>query len=145
MNVKHYNLSVKAVVFNASGHCLLLRRSQACRNNAGCWEFPGGKLDPGEKPDEALVREMREETGLSIQVCRVAGAGESELPEYKVAYLFFEATAPSSEVRLSDEHDAHQWIEPGQLATPQLCPQFRAFASDYARRHSESAPTVLMD
>ena len=60
------SLSVKVIVYDQHGQVLLLQRSQASKNNAGKWEFPGGKLDPGESFDEALLREVQEETGLAI-------------------------------------------------------------------------------
>jgi 8-oxo-dGTP diphosphatase len=136
MTPKPYALSSKALVFDPQGRCLLLRRSPACRNNAGLWELPGGKLEAGERPDEGLVREIQEETGLSVTVAKVAGAAESELPDRKVAYLFFEALANEENVRLSDEHDAYEWVTPGRLADKELCPQYRTLARGYAGRTS---------
>jgi 8-oxo-dGTP diphosphatase len=129
---KPYALSAKAVVRDPRGRCLLLRRSGASKNNGGFWEFPGGKLDPGEQPDEALVREIREETGLIAEVVRVVGAGESELPDRKVAYLFFEARVDTDMVHLSPEHDAFQWVELPELKNQQLCPQYVPFARQYS-------------
>jgi len=131
---KPYAVSAKAVVRDSRGRCLVLRRSGASKNNAGFWEFPGGKIDPVEHPDEALVREIREETGLNAQVIRVVGAGESELPDRKVAYLFFEARVDTDAVQLSSEHDAFQWVERSELKNRQLCPQFMPFAREYSVR-----------
>jgi 8-oxo-dGTP diphosphatase len=129
---KPYAMSAKAVVRDAKGRCLVLRRSGASKNNAGFWEFPGGKTDPGERPDEALVRDIREETGLDAQVIRVVGAAESELPDRKVAYLLFEARVDTDAVQLSSEHDAFQWVERPELKNRKLCPQFMPFARQYS-------------
>ena len=53
---KPLKLSVKIVVRDDAGRCLLLRRSLSSKGNPGKWDFPGGKIDPGESFDEALVR-----------------------------------------------------------------------------------------
>ncbi|MHB0939031.1 MAG: NUDIX hydrolase [Armatimonadota bacterium] len=133
MSAKPYALSVKGVVLDARGRCLLLRRSQISKANAGKWEFPGGKLDPNERVDEALQREVVEETGLTIVVQRVAGAAESEMTERKIAYLILEALAMTDDVTLSEEHDRFMWVAPEELADTELCTQFRSFAAAYAR------------
>lgn len=54
---------VAGVIRDAGGRILLARRT-AGRDLAGLWEFPGGKVDPGEKPEQALVRELHEELGI---------------------------------------------------------------------------------
>jgi len=54
-----------AVLENARGEFLLAQRP-AGKVYAGYWEFPGGKLDPGETPEVALIRELREELGIDV-------------------------------------------------------------------------------
>ena len=58
---------VAGVVRDARGRILLARRTEG-RDLAGLWEFPGGKVEPGESPDAALVRELREELGIEAGV-----------------------------------------------------------------------------
>lgn len=129
---KPFSLSVKVVIMNSAAECLVLRRSQSSKFNAGKWEFPGGKIDVGERFDEALLREVLEETGLTITLDRVAGCSESELPERKVAYIIMQATPLAGEFVLSTEHDAFNWVDRSKLPTVDLAQQFVAFAHEFA-------------
>src|SRR3546814_1077267 len=56
-----------AAITDARGRVLLARRTEG-RDLAGLWEFPGGKREPGETPEHALVRELREELGIEVRV-----------------------------------------------------------------------------
>lgn len=67
---------VAAVIRDPRGRILLARRTEG-RDLAGLWEFPGGKREPGESPEEALVRELREELGIEAKV----GAGLIRVPQ----------------------------------------------------------------
>ena len=58
---------VAGVLRDARGRVLLARRTEG-RDLAGLWEFPGGKVEPGESPEDALVRELREELGVETEV-----------------------------------------------------------------------------
>jgi 8-oxo-dGTP diphosphatase len=58
---------VAAVLRDASGRVLLAQRT-AGRDLAGLWEFPGGKVEPGETPEAALRRELREELGIEARI-----------------------------------------------------------------------------
>ena len=58
---------VAGVIRDARGRILLARRTEG-RDLAGLWEFPGGKVEPGESPEAALVRELREELGIEARV-----------------------------------------------------------------------------
>lgn len=60
---------VAGVIRDARGRILLARRTEG-RELAGLWEFPGGKLEPGETPEQALARELREELGIEASVGR---------------------------------------------------------------------------
>ncbi len=62
---------VCAVIFDADGRALLAQRP-AHKHLGGKWEFPGGKIEPGEAPEVALIREIREELGCDIFIRRAA-------------------------------------------------------------------------
>ena len=57
---------VACALIDPDGRVLLAQRP-AGKNLAGLWEFPGGKLEPGERPEEALIRELREELGIEVK------------------------------------------------------------------------------
>ena len=128
-----YRLSAKVVIRDGEGRLLLLRRSMASKNNAGKWDLHGGKVDAGERLDEALLREVGEETGLAVLLERVAGAAESVLPDRRVAYIILEGRSVSGEVRLSSEHDDFAWVRPADLSGMDVAPQFRAFIAHYTQ------------
>jgi 8-oxo-dGTP diphosphatase len=128
MKDKPYSLSVKVLVFDRQGRCLLLKRSEDSKNNPGKWDFPGGKIDACETFNDALVREIREETGLDVTIDRVAGCAESESPKSRIAYLIMSAKTDSDAVVLSEEHSEYLWVKPSDLASQDLCPAFRDFA-----------------
>ena len=58
---------VAAALLNKSGRILIARRPEG-KAMAGLWEFPGGKLEPGERPEAALVRELNEELGITAEI-----------------------------------------------------------------------------
>ena len=130
---KPFALSVKVLICDAEGRCLLLKRSMASKNNKGKWDLPGGKVDAGEAFDEALRREVAEETGLEVSLERVLGAAESDAPERRVAYLILEARVASGRVRLSEEHTEFVWVDRAALPSQDVCPQFRPFVWSYCR------------
>ncbi|MHB0977180.1 MAG: NUDIX domain-containing protein [Candidatus Aquicultorales bacterium] len=132
MQRKTFALSVKAVVLDAEGRILVLKRSSSSKANAGKWEFPGGKVER-EGLEEALFREVREETGLAIELTSVAGHGQSESPANKIAYLFVEARAVGGAVRLSGEHDEYRWVSRTELRGLDICRQFKRFVEEYSK------------
>jgi len=125
-------LSIKIVIRDRDGRCLLLRRSMSSKGNAGKWEFPGGKVTGGESFDAALLREIFEETGLTVSIKHAVGTVESDLPTRKVIYLILEGYLESGEVRLSEEHQEYAWIERKRLSEMDLCEQFIPFVKEYS-------------
>jgi 8-oxo-dGTP diphosphatase len=122
---KKYRLSVKVFITDDNGRYLLLRRSSKSKNNPGRWDLPGGKVDPGEDFEEALRREVHEETGLIIQLKRVVGAAESEAAMQRIAYLIMEGNKKSGELCLSEEHEEFVWVNRENLDHMDLVPQFK--------------------
>lgn len=113
-------MAVKAVVFDADHRCLVLRRSPANRGFVGCWEWPGGKPDPGEDLDTALRREVREECGLEVDFLGLAGASEFDMPRGRIILICLLARQAGGEFRLSDEHDDFAWVPLEELAQRQI-------------------------
>jgi len=133
MQEKPYGLAVKAIIDDGDGRILMLRRSGSSRLFAGTWEPPGGKVDAGEPYDAALLREVREETGLAIRLDTVAGASHYEMPELRLAVLFMNARLVSGQVRLSDEHDEFRWVPLPDLPQLDMSGQLRDFIVTYVK------------
>jgi len=127
---KSFKLSVK-VVIRHNGRLLLLKRSSNCRSNAGKWDLPGGKVELGESFDRALLREVAEETGLTISLQRVVGAAQSELVDTKVVYLIMEGYLVTGKLQLSEEHSDYLWVTCQEFLDLDLVEQFRSFAQAY--------------
>jgi len=78
------------------------------------WEFPGGKIDPGESPDECLQRELLEELGIQVIVGQSLPASVYRYPTFTVTLHPFICTIESGEVVLN-EHAAVCWLPPDEL------------------------------
>ncbi len=122
MNTKPFIMAAKAFVCDGQGRYLFLRRSAQSKRFAGYWELPGGKVNPGEGIDQALAREVLEETGLRVADPHVAGATEGDTPAARFVFVIMEVQAQPGEVRLSEEHDQYAWATPDEAARLQLSP-----------------------
>ena len=111
-------LAVSAGIFR-DGKILLVRRAR--EPSKGVYTFPGGRVEFGESLVEAVAREVREETGLVIEVVGIAGFREA-LPAKTGGHghfviLPFAAHWVANEVALNDELDDARWLVPGRLGT----------------------------
>ena len=122
--------SPRALIRDAKGRVLMLRRSASSRAWPGCWELPGGKPDAGEALDIALQRETLEETGFTIEVLALAGSAQTELtlPDGPIRIIFVVLTANvvSGTLTLSDEHDQADWVSSQDLLDLPLVESIRA-------------------
>jgi 8-oxo-dGTP diphosphatase len=136
MSPSTFALSVKAAILDNAGCCLLLKRSSHARAYSGKWDFPGGKAEPNEKFDQALLRETREETGLEISLQSLAGAVEFEINTIHVVCIIMEAHVEPGDVHLSREHQDFTWVALQELPNTDLVEPLLAFSSMYSRSHT---------
>jgi 8-oxo-dGTP diphosphatase len=108
------NTRVIALVaaFNNNGELLLLKRPDDT-HCGGLWSFPGGKVEAGETPLNASVRELKEETGLSGTLWRHLGKGSHSYPDQTLSFLFFVCHCPDIS-ELSSE-STHVWCKLDEL------------------------------
>ena len=85
------------------------------------WEFVGGKVEPGETKEEALIRECREELDIELEVGTVFMEVLHEYPDLTVQLTLFNAVIASGEPKLL-EHNALRWITPQQIPELDFCP-----------------------
>lgn len=107
-------LGVKVIITNIKGELLLLKRSNA-GSRPGGWDFCGGAVGVGEKPEQAAVREVEEESGLKI-------VNLSLIDKYSFAkdliygkvrdtiIIGYQGFAETNKVKLSDEHTEYKWF-----------------------------------
>ena len=75
----------------------------------GGWEFPGGKIDAGETPEEALIREIKEELDTEVEVIELLDTVEYDYPNFHLSMDCFICNIKSGDLVLK-EHEAAQWL-----------------------------------
>ena len=85
------------------------------------WEFVGGKVEPGETKEQALIRECREELDVTLSVGDVFMDVVHEYPDLTVHLTLFNAIIAEGESQML-EHNNIQWIEPSEIPNYAFCP-----------------------
>ena len=113
---------VGAVVFDAAGRLLLVQRGK--EPAIGRWSVPGGHVEPGETGEDAVVREVAEETGLVVRIVREVGSVRRPAPGggvFVIRDFLCELSEPGLPVAGDDASDA-RFVEVGELSTLPLVP-----------------------
>ncbi len=112
---RRVELAVGAVVLHHD-HVLLVRRSTP--PEAGRWSFPGGRVEPGERMADAAAREVREETGLDVEIDRPLEWVERIGPAHHVVIVDVAATVPErQEPTPGDDAADARWVHLDEIST----------------------------
>ena len=127
-----------AIVVSAGVLCrgkevLLCKRPMNGSPEAGKWEFPGGKTEKGETPQQALKRELKEELDITVEVKRLLDVRVKAYPERTILLLFYDCSLLEGKPRALE----HEKIE--------FVPFGRVLSYDLADADRHAAQTILID
>ncbi len=104
------------VLCDLQGKVLIIQRP-VDKEMAGLWEFPGGKIEMGESPEQALQRELNEEIGINVRLsdlkplCFVS----HQYPMFRLVLLVYKCSQWQGEVNLQEDQPGAQWVMPVHL------------------------------
>lgn len=126
-------LVVAAALVDGSGRVLLQQRAPG-RAMAGLWEFPGGKVEEGETPEAALVRELAEELAVEVAAAdlRPAGFASADNGERRMVLLLYLCRAWSGTPRPLDASGL-KWARPAEMTAIPMPPADLPLVTDLAR------------
>ena len=103
------------------GERFLICMRPAHKARALMWEFPGGKVEAGESPRDALIRECMEELDVTLDVGELYMQVTHEYPDIQIRLSLYEAVIASGQLR-GKEHEALCWILPREIPDFEFCP-----------------------
>lgn len=110
-----FRVIVKGIIIN-NKRILTIKRASCEAFGPDRWEFPGGKLEPGENIEEGILRELHDETGLACSVIRILYASDftsNHTGDSKI--LVYLCSTDDYDVVLSHEHDDYKWADKHEL------------------------------
>ena len=106
---------------NEDGEAIIFATQRGYGDFKGGWEFPGGKIEKGETPQEALVREIKEELETEISVGELIDTIEYDYPTFHLSMDCFWAKIVSGDLVLT-EHEAAKWLTKDELDSVEWLP-----------------------
>lgn len=113
-------VEVTAAIICKDGKFLICQRPKG-KNCELLWEFPGGKIEPGETGEQCIVREIQEELGVTLRVLRKLTDVVYKYPD-RTVHLHFYITEIESGELVRKEHNAFTWITEVDILNYQFCP-----------------------
>ena len=107
------------------GERFLVGQRAAHKSQGGLWEFMGGKIEPGETPEQALARECREELNLEIENERIIDSVVHEYPEKTIRLTLIECTPRAGSIPHPNEHQEIRWVTREEMDVLDFAPADR--------------------
>lgn len=101
---------------------------------AGCWEFPGGKIETGESPEQSLIREMQEEFCIDIEVKEFFGSSAFQYEKGTIRLLAYICSWTGGIIRSTVHHD-YAWVEINKLNQYNFAPADRSLVEKLMREN----------
>ncbi|QJI28940.1 (deoxy)nucleoside triphosphate pyrophosphohydrolase [Pseudomonas sp. ADAK18] len=124
---------VAAAVVHLDGKVLITRRAPG-EKLAGLWEFPGGKLEHEETPQECITRELREELGVESVAGEILTSTAYTYPGGTIELIAIMVTLQSTQFTLQ-VHDLFEWVRPQELLQYELAPADIPIAEEIIRKY----------
>ena len=113
-------LVVAAALIDKDGRVLLAQRPPN-KSMAGLWEVPGGKVEDGENPEDALIRELNEELQMQVNVTEYFGSSIYDYESFSVELIAYKCNLKKWNLYLTD-HDLYEWVHPVEILNYKLSP-----------------------
>ena len=117
---RDYGLTMRGIIKNDDGEILILKRHPKSRTDPDTWELPGGKVENGEFFDDALLREIKEETNLDCKVGDLAIAIQHDYPFKRTVQMIMYLDDVSGDVKISEEHTDWMWANLDKIETLEI-------------------------
>ncbi len=128
--------TIAGIIFNKEGEILCSQRDVGKYEYVSLkWEFPGGKVEEGEKPEETLARELREELEIVVEILDQYYVVEHDYPDFHLTMTLFRCNLLSDSIKMN-VHKSLKWLKPEEMlsldwATADL-PVAQKLFEDYA-------------
>ena len=111
---------VAAVIQNEEGKILIAQRNLK-NSQGGLWEFPGGKIEPNETKEEAIIREIKEEMDIDIEAKKFIGQKVFNYPDKDINLIAIECKQIKGDIKLN-EHEDIKWVNKNELRNFNFAP-----------------------
>ena len=109
----------------------------------GGWEFPGGKMEPGESPQQALARELKEELAIDVNVGEFLCTVEHDYPTFHLTMHCYFCTLADGSTPTLLEHEASRWLTPAELHSVNWLPADVKVVKALENHLSNTSPNTL--